>query len=248
MKHILLAATAFVLVACSNNGERHQANVYGAAQVNQRQEVKTINIISIERAKVEVDNSRNRQTARSVGALLGAVLGAGVAHNDRLSGAAAGGLAGNVIGNAAQGNTALVDGVQIIYQENGRVLSSAQIGRPCDYAMGAALVIVTEANETRIQSNHDCVEGQENAIGSVSKLGTAGLASINADQDTLDDLDRERTLLGKKREVQTQRTGLGKETRRTENAEESADLELEAERARVDHQRAINQATRDGFR
>lgn len=236
MKHTFIIAIALLLVACVDPGARHQANVYSTGQVNQRQEVKTISILSIVPAKVEVDNSHNQKIAKSVVGLLGAVAGVALGNNsgNELAGGLIGGVAGNAVGGLVAKNKILVDGVQIIYQEGSRTLSSAQVGRPCDYAIGTALAIVTDANETRIQSNHNCIKGQEMVIGSVSKLGNTLGAGIQAqDQNSLDDLERQRELLTKQRRVQEQITGLSKEKQRTRNANESADIELENQRERA---------------
>lgn len=234
MKHTYIIAAALLLAACVDPSAKHQSNVYGIGQLNQRQEVKTISILSVVPAKVEVDNTENQKIAQGVGALLGAVAGVALANNKNdVGGGVLGGLAGAGAGGLAVKNKKLVDGVQIIYQEGSRTLSSAQVGRPCDFAIGTALVIVSESNETRIQSNHDCVKGQEMQLGSVSKLGN-GVANINAeDQDSLDNLERQRERLVKQRQVQEQITGLTKEKQRSENARESADVELEREKNRA---------------
>ena len=127
--------------------------------------------------------------------------------------------------------------MQIIYQEGDRVLQSAQVGKLCEYALGPAIVTVTEAKETRVQSNHDCVAGQETVVGTASKL--QGLAASQAsDQDTLDNLERQRALTRKRQEVQSAKTGLARETARTSKAETKVDLEL-------DTHRSVNQAIRD---
>lgn len=228
-----------VITACVDPGATHKANVFKAGQVNQRQEVKTVNIIAVQTAKVEVDNRRNQEIAEGIGILLGAVLGAAVGDNNSRGSQSAvlGAAAGAETGRLGAGKTKLVDGVQIIYQEGGRVLQSAQVGKPCEYAPGPAIVTVTEAKETRIQSNHDCIAGQEMVVGATSKL--QGLATISAsDQDALDNLERQRALTRKQQEVQSAKTGLARETARTEKAETKIDLEL-------DTHRSVNQAIRD---
>ena len=233
-----LLAVSF-LAACTDPGASHKANVFKAGQANQRQEVKTVTILAVQPAKVEVSNRRNQEIAEGVGFLLGAVLGATVGEGNNRGGQSAiiGGAAGAETGRLGTGKTKLVDGVQIIYQEGGRVLQSAQVGSPCEYALGPALVTVTEAKETRVQSNHDCVAGQEQAVGTTSKLH--GLASIQAsDQDTLDNLERQRALTRKREELQSAKTGLERETARTSKAEAKVGLEL-------DTHRTVNQAIKD---
>ncbi|MBL6641787.1 MAG: hypothetical protein ISP38_02595, partial [PS1 clade bacterium] len=190
-------------------------------------------------AKVEVSNRRNQEIAEGIGFLFGAVLGAAIGDDINCGGQSAiiGGAAGAETGRLGTGSTKLVDGVQIIYQEGDRVLQSAQVGKLCEYALGPAIVTVTEAKETRVQSNHDCVAGQETVVGTASKL--QGLFAIQAsDQDTLDNLERQRALTRKRQEVQSAKTGLARETARTSKAETKVDLEL-------DTHRSVNQAIRD---
>lgn len=240
MLRALSIASLFALAACVDPGATHKANTFKAGQVNQRQEVKTITILLIQPAKVEVSNQRNQDIAQSIGAVFGAVLGAGIGErNNRGSqGAVIGAAAGAEAGRLGKGSTTLVDGVQLTYQEGNRVLQSAQVGKPCDYAPGPALVTVTQANETRIQSNHTCVKGQETVAGTVSNLqGLGGIAA--SDQQSLDDLERRRALIRKQQEVQSAKTGLARETERTDTAKTKVDLEL-------DTHRSVNQAIKDG--
>lgn len=228
-----------VLAACVDPGATHKANVFKAGQVNQRQEVKTVTILLIQPAKVEVSNKRNQEIAQSIGAVVGAIIGAGVGDDIDRGGQSAviGAVAGGEAGRLGQGGTKLVDGVQITYQEGNRVLQSAQVGLPCEFAPGTALVTVTAANETRVQSNHTCIKGQETVTGTVSNL--QGLGAITAsDQDGLDDLERQRALIRKQQEVQSAKTGLARESARTDSAKTKVDLEL-------DTHRSVNQAIKD---
>ncbi|MDG1006642.1 MAG: hypothetical protein P8P44_00330, partial [Alphaproteobacteria bacterium] len=168
--------------------------------------------------------------------MLGAVVGAAIGEGNSRGGQSAiiGGAVGADAGRLGANKTNLVDGVQIIYQEGERILQSAQVGSPCEYAPGPALVTVTEAKETRVQSNHDCVKAQEMVVGTASKL--QGLAMIQAsDQDTLDDLERQAALTRKRQDLQSAKTGLARETARTGKADAAMDLEL-------DTHRSVNQA------
>lgn len=237
---ILTLASTGLLAACVDPGARHKANTFNAGQVNQRQEVKTVTILLIKPAKVEVSNARNQEIAQSVGTVLGAILGAGLGddHNRGSQGAVIGGVTGAEAGRLGQGSTKLVDGVQLVYQEGNRVLQSAQVGLPCEYAPGPALVTVTQAEETRIQPNHTCVEGQEMTAGTVSNL--QGLGAIAAsDQKGVDDLERQRALIRKRQEVQSAKTGLARESARTDSATTKVDLEL-------DTHRSVNTAIKEG--
>lgn len=229
-----------MLTACVDPGATHKANTFKADQLNQRHEVKTVTILLIQPAKVEVINKRNQEIAQSIGTVLGAVVGAAIGEdNDRGSqGAVLGAVAGSEAGRLVQGSTILVDGVQLTYQESNRVLQSTQVGLPCEYAPGVALVTVTTANETRVQPNHTCVEGQEMTTGTVSNL--QGLGAIAAsDQNSLDDLERQRALIRKQQDVQGAKTGLARETARTDTAKTKVDLEL-------DTHRSVNEAIKEG--
>ena len=240
MLRALSFASLFTLAACTDPGATHKANTFKAGQVNQRQEVKTVTIMAVTAAKVEVSNRRNQEIAESLGFVLGAVLGGAIGGSaDRSGGGAtAGAIVGAETGRLGQGSTTLVDGVQIIYREGTRVLQSAQVGKPCEFALGLALVTVTKSEETRVQSNHVCKEGQEMQVGSVSNIQGLGVIEAN-DQQYLDELERQRALIEKQEDVQSAKTGLARESARTDSAKTKVDLEL-------DTHRSINQAIKDG--
>ena len=234
----------FTLAACVDPGATHKANTFKAGQVNQRQEVKAVTILAINPAQVEVSNKRNQEIVEGIGFVLGALIGGAIGgeHNRSQGGATAGAIVGAESGRLGQGSTTLVDGVQIVYREGARILQSAQVGKPCEYAPGAALVTVTQANETRVQSNHTCKKGLEMQVGSVSNM--QGLEAIGgaigaSDQQSLDDLERQRALIRKQQEVQAAKTGLARESARTGTATTKVDLEL-------DTHRSVNTAIKDG--
>lgn len=160
--HLLALALAATLSACAQPGAESAANVYSAAQVNQRQEAKVVNILAVSPAKIQVSNAQNQRTAQIVGGLLGAV-GGGVLGNNigrpsfarTAFGTAAGGAVGAAAGSLVPGEV-LVDGVSLTYEEDGHTYSSTQVGRICEFSPGHALVISTAANETRIQANAAC--------------------------------------------------------------------------------------------
>jgi outer membrane lipoprotein SlyB len=152
-----------LLAGCQATGEQYAANVYTSGQVNQKQEAKTVKILAIMAAKVEVDNTEAKQTAQLAGGVLGAIGGAvlgNTAHNYRgeatAAGAVGGGALGVVAGNTLVKDKVLVDGVSLTYEENKKTYSSAQVGRACEFTPGTALIISTEYNETRIQPNATC--------------------------------------------------------------------------------------------
>ena len=159
----LSLAAALALAGCANDGTRYRADTYYAGQVNQVQEVNTVQIIAVNAARVAVPNDDNRDTARMTGAILGAIAGAAIGnHNNHstssrvmggLAGGAVGGLAGDAVGGSS--STSYTDGVQIVFRTaSGKVLQSAQVGRPCEFKTGTAVMVSPTPNEARIQPNN----------------------------------------------------------------------------------------------
>lgn len=164
-KYGFLSASTFLLLAsCQQPGADMGANVYQADQVNQSQNAQMINILSLSPARVEVSNAQNQHTAEVVGGLLGAV-GGGLLGNslsnrytaggDTVAGAAVGGVGGAAAGSLVPGQV-LVPGVTIGYTEAGALHTSTQVGQMCEFKFGAALIVSTQANETRVQPNAQC--------------------------------------------------------------------------------------------
>ena len=164
-KSILLATTAaFALAAglsgCANDGTYYRADTYSAGQVNRVQEVNTVEIISVGAARVAVSNEDNRQNAQIAGVAIGN-------HNHHttdsrvlggVGGAALGGLAGSAVGGDS---TTYTDGVQIIFRNaRGKVLQTSQVGRPCEFRTGTAIMVSPTPNEARIQPNNPYGCGQ----------------------------------------------------------------------------------------
>jgi outer membrane lipoprotein SlyB len=156
---------ATLLTACKTpTGENLASNVYSTDQVNQKQESKTIEIIAISPAKIKMENKENKQAAQLLGGLAGGIGGGILGHNvsDKYDkeGAVIGGVGGAAIGATAA--TALVDGevlvdaVTLSYIHDEKTLSSTQVGKICEFKQGTALMIITQANETRIQPNATC--------------------------------------------------------------------------------------------
>jgi outer membrane lipoprotein SlyB len=153
-----------LLAACQQPGADLAANVYQADQVNQSQDAKIINILSLSPAKVEVSNAQNQHTAEVVGGVLGAV-GGGLLGNslsnhwnaggNTVAGAAVGGVGGAAAGSLVPGQV-LVSGVTIGYTEAGALHTSTQVGEMCQFKMGQAMVVTTQGNETRVQPNAVC--------------------------------------------------------------------------------------------
>ena len=153
---VALLVSVLTLTGCAS-GDQYKANVYRQGQVNQAQAAKMVQIMAINPAKIEVDNSQGKQAAQIGGAIIGALLGgaAGNRSNNTAVGAVAGGVVGAAAGTMVSDKT-LVDGVQLTYVENNRMLSSAQVGKMCEFKLGTALVISTGySTETRIQPNND---------------------------------------------------------------------------------------------
>ena len=99
----LSLAAALALAGCANDGTRYRADTYYAGQVNQVQEVNTVQIIAVNAAGVAVPNDDNRDTARMTGAILGAIAGAAIGNhnNHSTSSRVMGGLAGGAVGGLA---------------------------------------------------------------------------------------------------------------------------------------------------
>lgn len=154
-----IVASSILATGCQSTGEEYKASVYKADQLNQKQEAKTINIIAIIPAKVEVDNTREKDIAVKAGAILGGIAGALIGSNQGSDGALIGGAAGGVTGGVAGSmvdDKVLVDGVSITYSEKNKIYTSTQVGQACEYKPGVALVISTNKNETRVQPNSSC--------------------------------------------------------------------------------------------
>ena len=151
----LSLAAALALAGCANDGTRYRADTYYAGQVNQVQEVNTVQIIAVNAARVAVPNDDNRDTARMTGAILGAIAGAAIGNhnNHSTSSRVMGGLAGGAVGGSS--STSYTDGVQIVFRTaSGKVLQSAQVGRPCEFKTGTAVMVSPTPNEARIQPNN----------------------------------------------------------------------------------------------
>lgn len=168
-KHSALIAACCAALAisglsgCANDGTAYRADTYSVGQVNQVQEVRTVEIIAINPARVAVPNTGNRDTGRIAGALVGAIAGAAIGNHgnhstsSRVLGGLAGGAVGGLAGDAIAGgnDTSYTDGVQIIYRTtDGRMYQSSQVGRPCEFKIGTAIVVQPRPNETRIQPNN----------------------------------------------------------------------------------------------
>lgn len=151
----------FALSACATPGEEDRANSYTADQVNSRQEAKVVNILAVLPARVQVSNAQNQRAAQIGGALLGAGLGVGlgvgVGHSAGLG--ALGGVGGTAAGAGAGSlvpGKVMVDGVSLTYTQDGHTYNSAQVGKTCEYKPGQAIMVMTNANVTRIQANASC--------------------------------------------------------------------------------------------
>jgi outer membrane lipoprotein SlyB len=158
---ITSALTAIALITgCAANGEQHKANVYRAGQLNQAQNSQVVKIMSIQPAQVEVDNSQAKKDAEIAGALFGAVLGAQASKKSNNANTKASSVVGGAAFGAAAGSMVsdktLVDGVQLSYMLNGKLITSVQVGKSCEFAKGEAIMVSTTPTETRIQPNSEC--------------------------------------------------------------------------------------------
>lgn len=152
-------ACIMMISGCAATGEQYASNVYTADKVNVQQEVKTVKIMAVLPAKVEVDNSQAKQNAQLIGGILGAIAGglAGSNHNSDAAvvGVAAGGGIGFAAGSLVR-DKILVDGVSITYAEGKKTYNSVQVGQLCMFVPGTAIVVTTYEKETRVQPNATC--------------------------------------------------------------------------------------------
>ena len=250
----LICGLSLMVAGCADPAAQYKSNVFNTSQINQRQEVKVVEILTIEAGQTLVDNVNNQKVAAIGGAIFGAILGAAAGENSRHRGSisVAGAGLGATVAASAVGEQKLVDAVNLVYLEDGQALTSTQVGQLCEFALGSALVVTTKANETRIQPNSatPCAKGSEAIVGSYSKLGGSSVlpALANAakgQKDTVSDIQRKKQLIAESRKLQKEITELTKEERRTQTATERADIELETDKALVDGIRARNEATRN---
>ncbi|RWU24330.1 hypothetical protein DM813_08405 [Pseudomonas alkylphenolica] len=162
LKYGLALIGAATLLGCQTTGEQYQADVFDASQVNTQQEARTVKIITVSPTRIKVSNAKNKNAAMMVGGVLGALagvaLGAGKNSDTAIIGGVAGGATGAMAGSLVDG-TSLVPGVLIGYSEDGKIFTSAQVGRPCNFKVGdISLMVMTKSNETRIQPNAICPE------------------------------------------------------------------------------------------
>lgn len=158
---LCVALTAALLAGCATDGSMYRSDVYTAGQVNQMQEVRTVEIIAVQSARVAVGNTEDRTDARNIGMILGAIAGAAIGnHNNhstsaRVMGGLAGGALGGIAGQSVGGNRQeLVNGVQITFRDGNKLYNSAQVGQVCEFKTGTAIMVSQSPTETRIQPNN----------------------------------------------------------------------------------------------
>lgn len=164
---IALAATLAALLAlsgCANDNDRYRADVYGPGSLNQKQKVRTVEILSIQNARVALPNSTKNSSTQLAGTVIGAIAGAvignqfGHSRNSRENARILGGIAGGVVGNRASdlaaGDTDYQDGVQLTYRLDDQMYTSVQVAEPCEYKLGTAMMVQQTENSTRIQPNN----------------------------------------------------------------------------------------------
>src|SRR6266567_1878949 len=78
---ILVAVPLLALVGCQAPGENLRADVYQANQVNTAQNAMVANILAVMPARIEADNTQQKQVAQLAGGILGAVAGGVVGSN-----------------------------------------------------------------------------------------------------------------------------------------------------------------------
>jgi outer membrane lipoprotein SlyB len=160
---LLLISVAVVLAGCQPTGTNLEASVYQVGQANQKQEARVVNILTVLPARIEISNEMTRTPAQPIGGLAGAIEGGGIGNNTArhssanvLIGGATGGAPGALAGSGVSDKT-LVEGVSLTYAENGKTLSSAQVGKICEFQPGMAIVISSGPNEARLLPNNTCL-------------------------------------------------------------------------------------------
>lgn len=155
------ALTVAFLAGCATDGSMYRSDVYTAGQVNQMQEVRTVEIIAVQSARVAVGNTEDRTDARNIGMILGAIAGAAIGNHSnhstsaRVMGGLAGGALGGIAGQSVGGNRQeLVNGVQITFRDGNKLYNSAQVGQVCEFKTGTAIMVSQSPTETRIQPNN----------------------------------------------------------------------------------------------
>ena len=161
-KKLITISALIALSGCAATGENLKGNVYKAGQVNTTQAARTIKITAVLPAQIEVDNAEQKKQAMIIGGALGALAGGlgggfGGLGTAATVGTTAGGAGLGVAAGSMVADKVLVEGVSIAYVENGKLFTSAQVGKLCEFKPNAtALIISTGPNETRIQPNAVC--------------------------------------------------------------------------------------------
>ncbi|MGI9392186.1 MAG: hypothetical protein ACR2N8_01430 [Parvibaculales bacterium] len=156
--------TAFIILllvfmsGCVKLGTGLRSDEYSAVDINKRQEVIELEIISVKKAKVVLDDIRKLEVGKLFGSLVGAAIGSAVGNRSDNEGEAiiAGIVAGRDIASNLADRKSVIDGVSIVYRQGNKNFSSAQLGRPCEYKAGKAFIISGDREETRVQPNAVC--------------------------------------------------------------------------------------------
>ena len=169
MKKSLITFSVVALIGlggCAGSSSSLGSDVYSPSELNTAQNAKNIQITSVSPAKIRVDNTENKRTAQTIGGVVGAVGGAILGNkmgggNHETGGTVAGGVLGGAAGvglGSMVDDEKIIEGVTLTYKENGKLKSSTQAGRMCQFAPGSALLISGYEGETRIQPNAVCAE------------------------------------------------------------------------------------------
>ena len=130
--------------------------VYKAGQLNQTQNVKSVEIKVIKPVKIEVDNTQGKQAAQVGDNVLGGLLSG--AASSRFLKSPVGNVASGVAGSSSAlvSNTTLIDGVQLVYAEDNNLKSAVQVAKVCEFKLGAAIAMLSvDGTQTQIQPNND---------------------------------------------------------------------------------------------
>ncbi len=154
----IITAFFFAFTAGCATNESSQSNYYTAAEANQQLKSELVTVLLVMPARVEVDNTRNADKAKQVGAVLGALAGAylGNQHDNIGAGLVAGGAGGAVAGSVVN-STKVIDGVSVTYQMDDEHFTAIQSGKVCQFTINTLTLLITGRDgKNRVQPNTKC--------------------------------------------------------------------------------------------
>ncbi len=158
MKKVVLMSILIAINGCAATEENLNSTIDKSHQDTTVKTVKSIQIITVLPAKIEVDNYQAQFAASALSAATRGIGGryGGVGALGTMGTTIEGGTIGNSTGLMAP-DKVVVDGVSITYSDNQKIVTSAQIGKVCEFKPGPSVIDSTaDVNETRVQPNATC--------------------------------------------------------------------------------------------